>query len=103
MEYAILKSHSAEELENRVKVYISEGYEPAGGIAVASESTDCRYANLFCQAVIKKDTVDEGPEPPEPIKPDPDPDPNPDRPIEPPEEVIITGDEESTTNLRLFK
>lgn len=74
MEYAILKSHSAEELEKRVNVFLEEGFEPVGGISVTSESTDCRYQNLYCQAVLRPDKVDAEPDP----TPDTDPNPNPD-------------------------
>lgn len=76
MEYAILKSHSAEELEKRVNVFLEEGFEPVGGISVTSESTDCRYQNLYCQAVLRPDKVDAEPDP----DPNPDPDPDPDPP-----------------------
>ena len=107
MDYAILKSHSAEELENRVKVYLAEGFEPIGGISVTSESTDCRYTNLYCQAVVKRDETDVGPNPPKPVEPT---DPEPAPPIEPttpdpPGEVTIpdTEDADSSGNLRLFK
>lgn len=121
MQYEILKSHSAEELEKRVTIYITEGYEPIGGIAVTSESTDCRYQNLFCQAVLKRDKIDEGHDPEDPnkpVEPDtpivPDPDnPNPDEPEGPSEggDDPNTGEDEGDNqpdgdelgNLRLFK
>lgn len=124
MEYAILKSHSAEELEKRVNLFLEEGFEPSGGISVTSESTDCRYQNLYCQAVVKPDKVDVGPTPPDPVVPDPDkpnpgeddPKPNPDPgedgtdPIEGdegPDEGDTESKEDDNTsnlgNLRLFK
>lgn len=89
MDYSILKSHSAEELETRVNEYLLAGYELAGGVAVVSESTDCRYQNYFCQAVLKKnpkvdvgtDPIEPDPDKPDPDEPDPDnPDPGPDTP-----------------------
>lgn len=62
MEYTIISAYTAYSLENQVSVFLSSGWQPIGGVAVASwrggPSGDDLYLQ-YSQALIKKDEWDE--------------------------------------------
>jgi hypothetical protein len=51
MQYLVVEASSAEELQAKVQQYIFEGWEPQGGISVATHSVGQWW---YYQAVVKR-------------------------------------------------
>ena len=55
MKYKIAVANEVPELENEVRMHISDGWSPLGGVAVAAPVIDGVPAPIFLQAMIKTD------------------------------------------------
>jgi hypothetical protein len=52
--YRVAYGYSRSELDDQVKTYLEEGFEPIGGIACRTLPETSDYSAEYCQALIKR-------------------------------------------------